>query len=182
MNIKYISLLSLLIAPAAQAILPDEIVDKAAGRNHAAYKALRKCEENRQESFFGRLCSCTKEEAEFKARNDEFKIVMSNAKKLLEKTVQEGNEAWFINRPKKLKAAFAQKKLDMIKDQEQQTNNPGSGHYLTRELAALPQEWILPHPLKEKIFQELNCDLYRTYPEAYDYNFIHDYHQAYNPQ
>ena len=175
MNIKYVSLLSLLCVAGAHAILPDEIIDVAHSRRSKAHKALLECQ--RRQDFFGRPCKCIDEKNEFETKDDQYKKVISKPKKFLETQLEQGNEATIFERSKKLRATMAKKALNTIIADEQEPNeqNTGMGVFSRELLNNSPDNtsYILPGDIE--VVKQFNRDLYKTIPNAGDHPFIRGY-------
>jgi len=171
MNIKYISLLSLLFVTGAHAILPDEIIDVAMIRHSRAHNDLRKCQESKD--FFGRPCKCINEKNEVTTKDDEYNKVMLKMKDFLNTTVQQGDEATLFERSKKQKAKMAKQALKTIITYEQELTeeNICMGRF-SSELLCHSSDNITWN--KETI-EQFDNDLYKTIPSSYDYPFINSY-------
>jgi hypothetical protein len=170
MNIKYVSLFSLLFVTGANAILPDEIIDVAYSRYARAHQELSKCQETKD--FFGRPYACTNEKNTLAAKSDEYAKVMSKMNNFLYTTVKQGNEASLFERSKKQKAQMAQKTINTINTFEQQTDNYRK---LSREILWQSSDNFINLPGDKEAIKQFNNDLFKTIPEYYDYGFIRTY-------
>lgn len=165
MNIKHISLLSLLCVPATYAILPDEILDVAFNRYAKAYQAFIDCQQSQQPS------ACRAQENEATVKKDEYDKVMLEMKDFLNTTVQQGNKASLFELSKKQKAEAAQQVIRRIKTFEQQPTELNMGEFSGNLLN--PSKVVMPW--NRNAMQDFHKDLNNTIPHQSDYPFISTY-------
>lgn len=177
MNIKYVSLLSLLFVSGAKALTPAETMDIAYTRYASAHEALIKCQQLR--NFWGKPYQCTSEKNDVEIKTDEYNKVMSKTKNFLTTTVQQGNEATIFQRSKKQKAKMAKQVLNTIATYEQEPKKGLDKYYgmgkFSGDLLWNPSNNTIDLPGDKEAVKQFNNDLFDTLPNYSAYPFISTY-------